>query len=339
MATRFGQRASRAAVCAALLLLPLFPSARARTQDGPRFAHGYEDAEPWYLPTGTTREEADALQSRWDALAAEIRSGAARAPAGTYERYGAMRSGFLRWSPAGGYVYLYVYENFVAIRFGYGRVNVEPSGRVVFEAEGGRVQPGSEGFGPFGRRWVPAGWKGAAYLVPEREMSGFGQYVAGLGQFNDFNGPCCEFAPFYTRREEDGAGAGVDAPAVPRRYAGLMRRPFEATLTRVGRARRVREYGLEGEFYSSLLSDVTLTPVRLSAGRAPGMRPGLLFRFADGRDGQYLKVTRVGRRASAGVVIRRLDEKGAEQCIAPRGVGYVRCQPLAAGARVTTSPR
>lgn len=336
---------TRARGCAAaLLLLTLAAAVGAQTDERERFVHGYDHYEPWHLPADTGRAEAAALQARWDALAAEIRVGVGAAGfAGTYRQHGAMRTGYLRWAPGGGYVYLYVYEDYLVIDFSYGRAEATPSGLLLTDERGLR-RTNEAGYPPeLGRRLMTARWKDSAYLVPERRARDFGNYVAGLAEYNDFNGPCCEFAPFLSKwqgeGDEGGAAPPDGPPVVPQEYAGLMRRPVEAEITWVGRTRRVKEYGLDGEFYSSMLSDVTLTPVRLAVGRAPGMRPGLLFRMLGAPDGQYLKVTRVGRRHSDAVVIRNTDEQGREDCFVPGTVDHVECPPVVVGLRVTTSPR
>ena len=329
-------RAARLHVALALLVwaAPL----AAQTETRGRFEHGDPDYEPWLLPSDSTPADAGALKARWRALAAEIKT-TPNAPAGTYRKYGAMRTGILRWAPDGGYVYLYVYENYSVIDFSYGRVEATTS-EVVLRPEREPHRTDRYDRPPLPRRWVFARWEGADYLVPDRRMPDFGHYVAGLGAFNDFNGPCCEFAPFFVRgRGSEPAGAD-GRPRVPPQYARLMLRPVEAKITSVGRKRKVKRYGLEGTFYSSLLSDVTLTPVHIDAGRGRGVRPNLLFRIEGAPAGQYLKITRAGRRHSDGVIIRNLGASGAEACydVDPPSFREVACPPVGVGALVTTSP-
>jgi hypothetical protein len=321
---------------AALAVLTHVPACVAQADRPGRFEHGFADYPPWELPSRATRADSDALNARWRALAEELKT-ASSASAGTYEQRGAMRSGYLRWAPGAGFVYLYVYEIFAVIEFSYGTVEVTPA-EIIFKVERESLAGDGPRLGPIPRRWVAARWKRAEYLVPAEQMSDFGNYVAGLGQYNDFNGPCCEFEPFFVKQEGVEQGMSHEQPDVPQNYRRFMRRPVEATIKSVGRKRAVREYGLEGTLYSSSLGPVTLTPVRIDLRRRRGLRPGLLFRLAGAPLGQYLKITRVGLNHSGGVVIRSVNDAGKETCHVPDSLEFVVCPPVAVGARVTTSP-
>lgn len=331
-------RSSAACVAAALVVLACAPAPAAQTDDRLRFAHGFDDGyEPWYLPSAATREDADALKARWQAIAEELKTNESGG-AGTYVQRGAMRSGFLRWSHGAGFVYFYVYEDFAVIGFSHGKVRVTPS-EVVFEVERELIPDRPDAPRPLPRRWVAARWKTGDYLVPVERMDDFGNYVAGLAEYNDFNGPCCEFAPFFVKRSP-APSAGDARPVVPQQYERFIRRPIEATIKSLGRARTVKGYGLDGTHYSSSLGDVTLTPVRISAGRRHGVKPNLLFRVLDAPEGQYLKITRVGAAGSDGVLIREVREEGEGPCYEIRDtLTWVACPPVVVGARVTTSPR
>jgi hypothetical protein len=327
-------RAARWLVTLALLTLPA-PLA-AQTEQRGRFQHGDPDYESWLLPPDSTPADAAALRARWQALAKEIET-TTDSSAGTYRRYGAMRAGVLRWVPNGGYVYLYVYENFSVIDFSYGRVEATDS-EVVLKPEREPHRTDRYDRPPLPRRWVVAKLEGADYFVPAGQMRDFGHYVAGLGRYNDFNGPCCEFAPFFVKEGEVPPGVDYGRPRVPHKYARLMLKPIEAQITSVAHRRKVKEYQLEGTFYGSLLVDVTLTSVAINAGREHGVRRNLLFRIQGAPVGQYLKITRVGRRHSDGVLIRNLDDAGRETCYIAGAMEGVACPPVAVGSGVTTSP-
>ena len=321
---------------AAAILFTLAAPLSAQPGERERFDHGFEGYEPWYLPPDTTREDAAALKTRWQALAEEIKS-TTSAAAGTYVQRGPMRSGFLRWAPGAGFVYFYVYEDFAVIEFSHGTAETTPA-EIVFKVEHESLARDGPRSGPLPRRWVAARWKRSEYLVPAERMSEFGNYAAGLAQYNDFNGPCCEFEPFLSKEGGVERGASHEQPDVPQSYRRFLPKPFEATVVSVGRRRAVREYGLEGTLYSSSLGPVTLTPLRIDVRRRRGLRPGLLFRLAGAPLGQYLKITRVGRDHSDGVVIRRINDAGREICYGPDSLEDVVCPPVAVGARVTTSP-
>jgi hypothetical protein len=331
---------------ASLALLACAPSAVARTaqDDGrERLDHGIEGYAPWLLPAETSREEAAALRSRMAAINEELKA-AAGARAGAYFSGGEMRQHFLRWSPGAGFVYLHVYEHFAVLDFSHGGVTVEPA-EVVFNVERelrGKTAQGTRSVTP--RRWVAARWKGGDYMIPAERFADFGNYVGGVGQYNDFNGPCCEFAPFLVGGRGPAGGDGSELPAVPKEYERFIKRPIEATVNFVGRKRVVRDYSSEGELYQQYYEKASLTPVRIDAGRNRGVRRGLLFRLlvADGHQGQYLKVTRVGPSSSEGVVVRRVDDDGRETYYdsGPGGgePSEREFRPVAVGVRVTTSP-
>jgi hypothetical protein len=289
----------------------------------------------WYLPDAPAAE-LEAFKSRWRAIGEESKS-AANEFAGAYVQYGAMRTSYFRWAPGAGFVYAYVYENFSVIDFSYGKVAVTPSGiAVIAEREQTTREPlGRRRATP--RRLVTAAWGGSNYLIPVGEMRDFGNYVAGLGQYNDFNGPCCEFAPFLVAARRASPAAPPGRPAVPAQYAWLMKEPIEAKIEQVGRGRVVKGYGVEGAFYGEWYPEASLTTVRIGAGARQRVRRGLLFRLLDTPDaGQFLKITKVGRASSAGVIIRGADD-GREYCF---DANYDKraCAPVPVGSRVTTRP-
>ncbi len=272
-----------------------------------------------------------------------------------------MRESFLRWAPEGGFVFLYVYENFSVLDFSYGKVSATPSG-VVFNVErellaavaappggvvfhaGGVGQGGGGGSaqGRTPRRWVAARWRTANYLLDEGEVAEFGEYVGGFDKYNEFNGPCCEFAPFLSSAARRDALKSFEEPAVPAPYARLMRRPIEAKIKSVGRRRVVKDYGMEGELYGQWFERASLTSVTIDAGRTQRVRRGLLFRIVGSPYGQYLKIVRVRPSSSEGVIIRSVDDDGLETFYdsedgrrEPQKKTY---PPVNVGARVTTSP-
>lgn len=303
-----------------------------------RFEHGFEGYEPWYLPEAVGKREAEALNSRWKALAGELKSTADEF-AGDYKEFGAMRHTYLRWAPGGGFVYLYVYEHYAVLGFSYGKVTVTPS-EIVFTVE--REERASGRAAGVPRRWIAARWRDSNYLIPAKDIADFGNYVGGFEEYNDFNGPCCEFAPFLSDRARRDAGKDFERPSVPRRYARFMRRPIEAAVRFVGRKRVVENFGLQGTLYGRHFDKASLTPVRIDAGRRHGVRPGLLFRLVGAPEGQYLLIRRAGPASSDGVVVKQVDDDGSETYYdfnsgagGPERKVY---PPVKVGTKVTTSP-
>lgn len=332
----------RAACVAAVLVACAFARAAAQTEaDHLLFDFDPDLRRPWHLPVETTREESAALNARWKAIGEELKSGPGEF-AGTYGDEGAMRNTYLRWAPGGGFVYLYVYEHFAVLDFSYGRVEVTPTA-VVFEVERERLGAASARQpSPMPRRWVAARWRLTNYFVPEKEIAGFGTYVGGFDRYNDFNGPCCDFTPFLRAEPRRAPEKSFDVPEVPAPYARLMRRPIEARITSIGRRRVVKNFSLEGEIYGHLFQTAWLTPVTVGAGRASGLKPGMLLRLADEPGGQYLKVKRVRASRSDAVLIREVDDDDGRATFYDFGGGGVPTRkdfpPVRVGARVTTAP-
>lgn len=320
-----------------LLIFTIVPAIQAQTEQSEQWENGV--GNPWHLPDAP-KEEIDALKSRWSAIEAEIKS-TNNGFATTYSAGGEMRTSVLRWAPESGFVYVYVYENFSVIDFSFGKVSVTPSGLFfTVEREQSTVDH-NEVFRTTTRHWIPVRWGRNNYLIPSSQMSDFGNYVAGLAAYNDFNGPCCEFTPFLVARDDDVQSRRLEHPSLPAEYARFIKRPIEATLTRVGQNRIVKNYVSEGELYARFYEKASLTPVRLNVGKRHGVKLKMLFRLTDAPDTygqQYLKITRVGVDYSEGVVVRDVDASGQ--------VGYYDFDspqkkpypPIVVGSRVTTSP-
>ncbi|CAN5413541.1 hypothetical protein BH18ACI2_BH18ACI2_12960 [soil metagenome] len=312
-----------------------FSAVRAQSPERELWENGISD--PWYLPTAPGGE-IDTLKSRWRAIEEELKTTGNEA-AGTYRNGGEMRSGVLRWSPLNGFVYVYVYENFSVLDFSYGTVTITPS-EIIFnvEREQATTEPADQPrVTP--KQWIPARWKKSKYLIPVEDISDFGNYVAGFGAYNDFNGPCCGFIPFFVTEIKGNSQAMPEMPVLPKEYRDYLKQPIQATITRVGRKKHVEDYGTEGEIYSKLHLRATLTPVRISAGRRDGVKPNMLFRLEGEPEGQYLKITHVGLGSSEGVVVRDVEEGGKEECYYYLdSIKTVACPPITVGTRVTTQP-
>ena len=321
-----------------VLLMALAAVAEAQTeQGGERWESGVSNSS-WSLPEAP-KEELDALKSRWKAIEDELKT-TTNEFAGTYRDGGDMRGNVLRWAPQSGFVYAYVYEWLDVIDFSYGKVTVTPT-EIIFTVE--REQR-TENFNNQRRttplRWVAARWKLNNYLIRADEMTNFGNYVAGFGAYNDFNGPCCDFIPFLVSDAKADPRLKDERAVVPKEYEFFLKQPIEAKILHVGHRRIVKDYGSEGELYGHLHLRASLTTVRINAGQHQGVKRNMLFRLVNvPRDSaQYLKITRVGAAFSEGVVVRDVDDDGKETYYddAQQKRAFL---PVVAGTKVTTSPR
>ena len=320
-----------------VLLMGLATVSEAQTEQDERWENGLSNFS-WSLPNAP-KEELDALKSRWKAIGDELKR-TTNEFAGTYRDGGDMRGSMLRWAPESGFVYVYVYEWLDVLDFSYGKVTVTPT-EIIFTVEREqRTENSNNQRRTTPLRWVAARWKRNNYLIRVDEMTDFGNYVAGFGEYNDFNGPCCEFTPFLINEAKADLRVKSERAVVPKEYEFFLKQPIEATIRAVGRRRVLKDYGSEGELYSHLHSRASLTTVRINAGQNQGVKRGMLFRLVDvSRDyGQYLKITRVGATFSEGVVVRDVDDEGKETYYDDSQQKKT-FSPVIAGTKVTTSPR
>jgi hypothetical protein len=298
----------------------------------------WEPIEPYRIVVDTSDPEVRTLLSRWERIDGGL-STVANSFAGTYERSG-YRGYFLRWSPENGFIYVYHSEGLSIIDFSYGKVTVTSEG-IIFDPERDMRETFRGYKLKLPPKWVPIKIEDRVFFVAAEEIKSFGDYVGGFGQYNDFNGPCCEFSPFFTRQElkPQKSFPGVD---VPKSYRKFIKAPVTAQITFVGKKRLVKNYGLQGQLYGHWFEKASLTSITVNAGRASGIRRNMLLRLIDEQGPQYLKIIRVGKNASQGVLIRDVDNDGKEtffdynsESKVPQEKSFL---PIRIGTRVTTSP-
>lgn len=248
-----------------------------------------------------SKEEAKELKNRWQNIGEEIKR-TDNVYAGTYVMTG-YRGYYLRFSPENGFVYIYHYEDIDIIGYSYGRIKIKDS-EITFlpKKEVESIQPGK----PFN---TPQTWfliRNA--LVPQEKLKDYANYLAGLGQYNDFNGDCCEFSPFLFKRE----GKRNSDAAFPVEYEKLVENPIKAEIMYVGQKKRTTKYSFQGTLYGESKSNAVLIPVKINAGILNGVKKNMLFRLIDEPMFQYLQITKVKSREAEGTVVRTTDENWAE---------------------------
>ncbi|MGH9880749.1 MAG: hypothetical protein ACRD6N_04880, partial [Pyrinomonadaceae bacterium] len=240
-----------------------------------------------------------------------------------------------------GFAYVYHSEGLSIIDYSYGNVEITPTAivfipvremKVTFRGEQLRVP----------LRWFPVCIENRSYFVPDEEKEEFADYFGGFHPYNDFNGPCCDFSPFFERQDDSKQIAASQSMLVASVYQPFMKQPIRGQIVSVGRKRFVKDYTLNGELYGSFFEKASLTPVVLNVGKRQGVKRNMLFRLIAVPGYQYLKVTDVGHRGSRGVVVRHLDDDGKETYFEseqryqePIKKGFARVR---VGMRVTTSP-
>jgi hypothetical protein len=321
-----------------LVLLMLLHSAIPKAQTQPE--QFWQPTDQYRIEIDAGNSEVRALMRRWDDIGEELKS--TKNPfAGTYEKR-SYRGWLLRWAPKSGFVYIYHSEGLSIIDFSFGKARVN-SGEILFEPERKMKETfdGKRLTTPV--KWVPIESTVGVYLIAEQEMKRFGDYVGGFGEHNDFNGPCCDFDPFFFRpREVQTSQPKATSLVLPSAYESLITPPIKGRIVYVGQKRFVRNYSLEGKLYSQLFLSASLTPIVLNVGTRQGVRKNRLFRLVGEPGQQYLKIVSVSRERSSGVVIRERDDNGRETYLRdmpgesePRKMSFT---PIHPGIKVTTSP-
>ncbi len=300
----------------------------------------WEPIEHSRIEIDKAKPEIRNLISRWEEIGDELKT-TTNSFAGTYEQWG-YRGWFLRWSPGKGFVYVYHSEGLSIIDFSYGKVS-SISGAILLDPEREMKETFRSTRLSMPRKWIPIGSAVGAYLVPEERIKDFGNYAGGFGEYNDFNGPCCDFSPFFfmpkvTTRQTSHPSIIV----VPPTYQQFIKEHIKARIAFVGTKRSVKNYGLEGELYSQLFLKASLTPVVISAGKRQGVKKNQLFRLIGEPNNQYLRILIVRNQRSSGVVVRDVDDDGKETYFEDVA-GMKEPQkkifpPIRVGTKVTTSP-
>jgi len=305
------------------------------TQDG-RWDNGI--SEPWWFTDETTRhDEIHKAQLRWQEIGAENSAAESNEWAGDYFIGGETSGSYLRWSPQNGFVLMNVNKCAAYVRsFSYGEVKVTPASIEFYTAKS--VKPSSlDEHTPYQlpTRFLPVKWRGVAYLVPEKEMDDFGDYVAGLGSYNAGSaGYWSEGASFLYKLGVKETGSIDELPVVPRGYERFIKKPIEAKITAVGTrvVKRRQEQPDEDAYYQSEM------PVTINAGKAEGVKPQMSFFVLVSGASEEVKIRKVREHSSLGVIIRFLKEDEDAPPVLWKDEEDMDYLPITVGWELTTSP-
>lgn len=277
---------------------------------------------------GMTVGDAKNMIARWDALGDRLRN-EENLLAGTYFKGGYSAGYFLRWSNKEFILIPYFDQNLIT-DFSYGKVTFVNASRIIFTPE--RDLKGGRSLGKTPNEWT-AIWN---YFVPVDQLKDFGEFHAGLGVFNEFNGACCEFVPNFLCQKIEG---GKPYYPVPPRYAQFVKRSIEGRIVAVGRKRSVKNWGYQGELYGQWMERAVLIPVTVDLRGDPRVKRNMLFRLlGEGELHQYLQIVRVGRRISVGYVVRDISFGGKETYRNSPEEPEKPLPPVKVGMKLTTRP-
>lgn len=320
----------------ALLFTAIYArTAQAQIAPDGRWENGV--SEPWSFTDETTwQAEIIAAQLRWKQIGDEAGTSERNEWAGDYFLGGDTSGIFLRWSPKNGFVVMNVNKCAAYVRnFSYGRVKVTPN-LIEFHAEKA-IKPSSLDRGdPYKLpvRFIPVKWRGVAYLIQEKEMADFGDYIAGLGNHNaGLVGYSSEGAPFFGKVGLEETGSADDPPAVPTGYERFIKRPISAKIIAVG-ARSVQ--GRQSEPGEELYYE-SETAVTIDAGRADGVKTNMSFYVLTPGSAEEVKIRRVREHSSSGVIVRFLKEDASRPPFLWKDEEDMSYSPITVGWELSTS--
>jgi len=317
------------------------------TDERGRWQNGVTEAW-WHDPEQFSEEAMAAARARWRQIGEENLAARSHAWAGDYFVGGDTHGTYMRWSPRAGFVIVSV-NKCAATVMGVAHGDVAPAPtfvefRPVFRR---RFSHGAHG-GTHGgdaaleaMKYLPVRWRGERLMIDEKDIGGFADYVAGLGDYNGLLAFPLDVNHFMHSLGPDEPRA-APRPLVPPGYEQFLKRPVEAVITSVGRRELATDYSCE--FSSDIMSfrdhheSASLTFVTVSAGSEHGLKPGVFLRVSNPDKGENVRLTQVGKLSSTGVIVRDIDERGRETFYdhdAERESVYPKVR---AGWKLTTAP-
>ena len=299
-------------------------------------------SEGWWFPDPVPKEELRKVIAKWEKIGKENLSSQGNEWAGDYFIGDGTHGEYLRWSPGSGFVIVQVNKCAAQVEgFSYGEVVSQASvkqfisDKVVSSGHAhGPEQPSQRTI-----NFVPVLFRNERLLIPETEMPDFGDYVAGLGTYNESQFVYYEIASsfFYQFGKKTAIEANGAPVVVPSQYEKFLKKPIEAVIAKVNKRTVRSEFTYEspsGKAGVSYFEPVSVTSVTVNAGQAAGVRRGLILKIIE--TGEEVRITNAGTLASTGIIVRHLDKSGRDVFYDD---GAERISPkVQAGWNLTTSP-
>ncbi|HJU54275.1 MAG TPA: hypothetical protein VJ715_06880 [Pyrinomonadaceae bacterium] len=310
-----------------------------------RWANGVSEA--WRFPDSVPKEEIRKLISLWESIAKDNQQSSGGEWAGDYFIGGETHGSYMRWSLESGFVSVAVNKcEAKVVEFSYGKaMNLTPVIQLTTEQTVSSGHSHGRSHSIQGAiNFVPVKYRGERILIPEDKMSDFGDYVAGLGDFNgalaihyDLGAPF-----FYKLGPVSAVESAVGGAVVPQGYEKFLKKPVETLITKVNKRVVKSEFNYEApsgaviSYAVTYTAPVSVTSITLDAGSAAGIKRGMVL-WAVGT-GDEVRITRADPHTSVGIIVRNLNDKGRETFYdneAERERLYPRVR---AGWKLTTSP-
>ena len=300
--------------------------------------------EPWWFPDNMPAEDLKAAQSLWTSIGSQH---AVNDWVGDYFIGGDTHGSYLRWMP-GRYVLFHIDKcQAKVMAFSYGTVALSPDlVQLIPEKSASERTKHSHSKEP-NQRFLKVTWRQTKYLVPEEEITEFGDYVAGLGKYNSDNSMLfLEYSQFFSRLssppsstvEPDVANQKPDpfvAPLVPAGYEKFIKRPIDGNITAIKKA-YVRP-NAENEWWNDRIIHVSI-----NVGSANGLKVKMALRLV-GTEGfgggeEYLKITKVGLTSAQGIVVRPVRKVPCVKFAPDDDCKSPNYTAIKVGSKVTTNP-
>ena len=301
--------------------------------------------EPWWFPDNISAEDIKSAQSVWSSIGKQT---ALDGLMGDYFIGSDTHGGYLRWMD-GRYVLFNVDKcQAKVMAFSYGTVVFSPD-LVQLIPEKKASGSTNHRHGPETKlRFLPVIWRNTRYLVPENEIAEFGNYVAGLGEYNSPDFIFLEFAQFFVKLRDTASSAVEDpggiqrrrsdlfiVPSVPQGYERFIKKPIDGNI--VSRAKSYVRKNAENEWWDDLI-----IPVSINVGSANGLKEKMFLRVV-GTDGfggnlEYVEITKVGFKLSRGIIARPIRKIPCIKFAPTDDCENPDYQAIKVGFRVTTNP-
>jgi hypothetical protein len=255
----------------------------------------------------------------------------------------------MRWSRQGGYVLMNIDKCAARVMgFSYGTADASDAlveFKTVFKKSSSHSHGHAHSPTPVKIRFLPVTWRGVRYLIGENEIADFGDYAAGLGNYNrglsgfmiidahDFFYKIKDQAQKNQANEDQPNKEDKGLPVVPPGYERFIKKPIEAKLTSVGTG--YRRVDPENEWWDNFI-----IPVTVSVGQANGVRRKMSLRLVGlegfGGLGEIVEIKQVGLRSSRGVIIRTIRKNPCVKFSDKDDCKEVEYGTLKVGLRLTT---
>ena len=289
-------------------------------------------SEAWWFDDSLPKAEIEVLKAKWQAIEKESAT-LHDAFAGDYFEGGETHGTYFRWAPKNGFVRIDVDKCAARVMgFSYGDALPDRPFLTLITKVSGSSRGSHSHHKPATDRFALVTWRSIPYLMAEREIRAFCEYVAGLEKFNTGlrgHHDLWPF-PFFTGRGTE-TGTADELPIVPAGYEQFVRRSIDASISAVG-ARTVRKFRVD---YGDAPHYESRIQVTIDAGRNQGVRLGMKFVVLDSTEDDELVITSVGMKQSTGVMVRFVEED--PQTHFSQWKDYDRYSPVKAGWKVSTS--